>query len=368
MTTWAMYATAVLFLSSLAVIAVGTVRTWQEPRRPSNGIWVSFGVVLLWICAVVAGLGTEPGTVQSWLAIIIVYPILAVPLVLLALAFFLVINSVVVARRERLNLATLAPAAIGGLIVMTLVSVVLQVAAWLASGSSLGRVAVLLVPVVASPGVVIVFELVAYALYAFVYSRMTGEGAADVVVVLGSGLAGDQVTPLLASRLDAGMAAYERGCVAGENPVIVVSGGKGSDERRSEAEAMAEYLATRGVPAEKIILESGSTSTEENLAFSVAALAERSIAWTTMAIATSNFHIMRAASLARQLGISSSSVGAPTAAYYLPSAFLREFAATVVHFRRGTTVASVLVMAGWIAICWYVLSWGDPAGFVGPGQ
>ncbi|MDV7098839.1 YdcF family protein [Gordonia amicalis] len=114
-----------------------------------------------------------------------------------------------------------------------------------------------------------------------------------------------------------------------------------------------------GVSRDRVILEAASTSTRENLEFSVATLAERKISWTKMAIATSNFHTMRAASLARQLGIPSLTVGARTAVYYLPSAFLREFAASVVHFRRGTAVASAFVMDGWMAMSWYVLSLVD---------
>ncbi|MDH3043848.1 YdcF family protein [Gordonia alkanivorans] len=307
-----------------------------------------------------ASLSLDSGEgLPSWLFVTVVYPMFAVPLVLLVLALFLVVNTVVVVRRERLSLATVAPAAIGVLILMTLVSLVIQFVALICSASPEGRLIFLLLPIAASPGVVLIFELVAYTVYAFVYSRIGTDDVADVVVVLGSGLAGDQVTPLLASRLDAGIAAFERSREAGHNPVMVVSGGKGSDERRSEAEAMAEYVVKEGISRDQVILEAASTSTRENLEFSVATLAERKISWTMMAIATSNFHIMRAASLARQLGIPTLSVGARTAVYYLPSAFLREFAASVVHFRRGTAVASAVVMAAWIAISWYVLSLFD---------
>ncbi|MDV7098840.1 hypothetical protein R4227_01460 [Gordonia amicalis] len=160
-------------------------------------------------CCLDAGEG-----LPSWLFMTVVYPMFAVPLVLLVLALFLVVNTAVVVRRERLSLSTLAPAAIGVLIVMTLVSLVIQLVALVCSAGLVGRLVFLLPPVAASPGVVLIFELVAYTVYAFVYSRIRTEDVADVVVVLGSGL----------------------------NPVMIVSGGKGSDERRSEAEAMAEYV------------------------------------------------------------------------------------------------------------------------------
>jgi uncharacterized SAM-binding protein YcdF (DUF218 family) len=355
-TNWLVYPTAMVFVLSVLCAVVGVARVWRDARRPSNGIWITAAGLLLWLTAVIACLSIESADVPTWLIAAVLYPVLGVVVLSLVLAAFLMVNTIVVTRRERLHLATLVPFGIGALIVAMHISWVLQFVALVASDTPQGWWVVVLLPIVAAPGLVLLFELVAYTGYALFYSQVRGGGTADVIVVLGSGLSGDQVTPLLASRLDAGIAAFERCREAGSDATIVVSGGKGSDESRSEAAAMAEYLEDKGLPSDRIIEESSSTTTRENLEYTVALLAENNIPWTTMAIATSNFHVLRAVSLARMLEIPSVPVGAPTAAYYLPSAFLREFAATVVHFRRGTTLASLAVMVCWLALSWYALT------------
>ena len=90
------------------------------------------------------------------------------------------------------------------------------------------------------------FQCVSFVLYAFLYGRLSVPRHADFVVVLGAGLLdGGRVPPLLASRLDRGHAVYRGLAARGNDPVLIVSGGKGSDERVSEADAMARYLTAQ---------------------------------------------------------------------------------------------------------------------------
>ena len=102
---------------------------------------------------------------------------------------------------------------------------------------------------------------------------MARTGGSDFVIVLGAGLGpGGQVPPLLASRLDRGhgiWASLNRRAT-GPGPLLIVSGGKGDDERVPEATAMAAYLTARGFPADHLLLEDRSRNTEENLLFSKA--------------------------------------------------------------------------------------------------
>jgi len=94
------------------------------------------------------------------------------------------------------------------------------------------------------------FQCVSLVLYAFLYGRLRVLRHADFVVVLGSGLLdGGQIPPLLASRLDRGQAVFQALAARGSDPVLIVSGGKGSDEQVSEADAITGYLAARGFPA-----------------------------------------------------------------------------------------------------------------------
>jgi uncharacterized SAM-binding protein YcdF (DUF218 family) len=180
------------------------------------------------------------------------------------------------------------------------------------------------------------FLFVSYVLYAVVYGRIARAGAADFVIVLGQGLRRDgTVPPMLASRLDRGRAIWERLAARSgrrERPLLIVSGGKGSDERIPEATAMAEYLLRRAFPADAIVLEDRSRNTEENLRFSKAIMDERKPGGRCV-IVTSDFHAFRAALIARGLGIDGQVAGAPVARYFQPSALLREFAAVLLRYR-----------------------------------
>jgi uncharacterized SAM-binding protein YcdF (DUF218 family) len=190
------------------------------------------------------------------------------------------------------------------------------------------------------------FLLVSYVIYAFVYGRITGLRRADFVVVLGSGLlGGDRVPPLLAGRLERGLRVHQ--ALARRRPgapVVIVSGGKGGDEEISEAEAMARYLIGRGLPADQIVREDQSRTTEENLTFSQAIMA-RSRPGYRCIIVTSNYHVFRAAIIARRLGVNGQVTGARTAGYYWPTAMLREFAAVFLSYKLVNFAICALIVA-----------------------
>ena len=85
--------------------------------------------------------------------------------------------------------------------------------------------------------------------------------------------------------------------------LLVVSGGQGPDEAIPEAEAMARYLASRGVPQENIIKEDKSESTEQNFEFSRVLLEQAGIgADASIAYVTNRFHIYRSGIFARKAG------------------------------------------------------------------
>jgi uncharacterized SAM-binding protein YcdF (DUF218 family) len=176
------------------------------------------------------------------------------------------------------------------------------------------------------------FLFFCYLTYGFVYRRMPIRRAVDFVVVLGAGLMGGRrVSPLLASRLERARSVYESLDAQGA-PILIVSGGKGSDERLSEAEAMADYLVESGFPADRILKEDQSRTTEENLLYSAALMRETRPEGYRCVVVTNDFHSFRAALIARDLGVPAQVVGSPTAAYFLPSATIREFIAVFVRY------------------------------------
>jgi uncharacterized SAM-binding protein YcdF (DUF218 family) len=134
---------------------------------------------------------------------------------------------------------------------------------------------------------------------------------------------------------------------SGGSPLLVLSGGKGTDEVVAEAVAMGDYAERQGVPRDRMVIEDRSTTTEENLVNSREMLAERGLTGKVVVV-TSNYHAMRAASLTEQLGIAATVVGARTASYFVPAGFLREFVAVVNRYRRRLLVIWSSLSAVWL--------------------
>lgn len=112
-----------------------------------------------------------------------------------------------------------------------------------------------------------------------------------VIIVLGAGLHKDKPSKLLQCRLNK---AYDY-AAAHPDTLVITSGGQGRDEWRPEGDAMRDYLIAKGLPADRVLAESGSTSTEENFAFSLTILRELGFDETTPIVYVSNaFHCYRA--------------------------------------------------------------------------
>ena len=169
-------------------------------------------------------------------------------------------------------------------------------------------------------------------------------GKLDYVVVLGAGLIGDKVTPLLASRIEKGIAIYQKH----PGSKLIMSGGQGPDELMAEGQAMANYAFEHGIPVEDIVIENQSTNTEENLKFSYALMKPGS----RFALVTNYYHVFRALLLAQQLKIKCIGYGAKTRFYFSLNAFIREFVGYVVMSRKAHLVVigivSVIYLCGMI--------------------
>lgn len=142
---------------------------------------------------------------------------------------------------------------------------------------------------------------------------------ADYIVVLGSGILGTRVTPLLGARIERGIELLR----CNPDALLIMSGGQGPGEDIPESEAMASYAAERGVDIGKIRMESKSVSTEENLRFSRELMDKEN---PRIIIVTTAYHVFRALILARQQGIRCVGFGAKTKWYFTLNALIREFA------------------------------------------
>jgi uncharacterized SAM-binding protein YcdF (DUF218 family) len=166
------------------------------------------------------------------------------------------------------------------------------------------------------------------------------------IIVHGSGLIDGKVTPLLAGRITRAIEFYNRQKEVTEAPKLVLSGGQGCNEPRSEASAMMEYACSLGIPRGDILLEDKSTSTQENMMFSKQIMDKH--AWGkryNCVFVTSNYHILRTGLYARIARLQCDGIGSGTALYYLPNALIREYIAYVVmHKKRHVTLACTIFL------------------------
>lgn len=166
---------------------------------------------------------------------------------------------------------------------------------------------------------------------------------ADYIVVLGCGVIGTRVTPLLAARIEKGMELlrYNPGAM------LILSGGKGPGEDISESEAMTAYAVAAGVGHGKILMEEKSVSTWENLQFSRQLMEGEK---PEIIIVTTSYHVFRALLLARKQGMKCVGFGAKTKWYFTLNALLREFVGYLqLTWKKHTavigTIAIIIVTA-----------------------
>lgn len=149
----------------------------------------------------------------------------------------------------------------------------------------------------------------------------------DTVIVLGSKIIGDKPGKLLSQRLDIA----KRFLLNNPNSNCIVTGGKGEDEDYSEAYIMNDYLSDL---SNKIYSEDRSTSTYENLLFSLQLIEEinfkesitgSSLSNDNIVIISNDFHVYRASYYAKKLGYTNiSTISAPTPSHLLPIYWIRE--------------------------------------------
>lgn len=143
----------------------------------------------------------------------------------------------------------------------------------------------------------------------------------DCVIVLGSGLRGEEVLPTLRARLDECIAYLAR------NPgvPVVVSGGQGRNEDIPEAEAMRRYLVAHGVDGAQIIVEDKARDTRQNFQFSKELLDyyfEGHVY--SVACITSDYHVYRSRLISRRNALDADFYPATVPWYLRPAAYCRE--------------------------------------------
>lgn len=144
----------------------------------------------------------------------------------------------------------------------------------------------------------------------------------DYLIVLGARVRDDQVSSSLKSRLDKAIEYVEQY----PDTVLVLSGGQDTGDTMIQAEVMYDYLEFNGVSPQQMILETFSTSTVENIAYSRVAIEKnqekRKLEFAQskskivpgpavqvpdkplrIGVLTSNYHVFRAKQIGKKWGI-----------------------------------------------------------------
>lgn len=271
---------------------------------------------------------------------------LVISFILLLVPVFLIWNGIVMIKRENASNSNVLSLMLGIVIaigeVVTLLLLFRQTAyreRILAGASDVQLLILLGISITIIYGSLSFLMFVIYSVFLMLIPRKRDF---DYVIIHGAGLIdGDRVSKLLADRIDKAIEIYRKDPTP---PYIIPSGGKGSVEKISEAEAMKRYLVEKGIPEEHIILEDKSTTTYENLVNSKAIIDAREGRKYT-ALVTSNYHVYRALRYCRKIGLKCTGVGSHVAFYYWPSALIREYIA--VHAEKKH---AIIFLVGWLII------------------
>lgn len=131
-------------------------------------------------------------------------------------------------------------------------------------------------------------------------SRSDAAQSADAIVVLGAAQYDCTPSPVLEQRLDHALELYQDGVA----DTIVVTGGKQSGDRCTEAESSANYLRDLGVPDDDLLLEVQGRNSWESVAATGHILRERDL--TRAVLVTDGYHALRVQAIAEQVGLDAS--------------------------------------------------------------
>lgn len=127
-----------------------------------------------------------------------------------------------------------------------------------------------------------------------------------VIIVLGGAVVNGQPRPTLALRLDV---AFE---LAVDHPrrTLILTGGSLANGPGTEAEAMAGYLADKGLPTRQVLMEQRARNTRENIKNSCELMTREGL-FGQRCVLTSDYHLYRAVREGRAMGVELTPIPAP---------------------------------------------------------
>ncbi|WP_327091814.1 YdcF family protein [Nonomuraea sp. NBC_01738] len=162
---------------------------------------------------------------------------------------------------------------------------------------------------------------------------------APAALVLGAGLYGGRPTPMLATRLDLAAELYHAGKVR-----AVLLSGDNSRIGYDEPTAMRDYLVTKGVPVQAMVLDYAGFDTWDSCV-----RAKQVFGANRVTVVTQAFHLPRAVTLCRTAGVETFGVGDDSAGKWRETTFTyaaRELLASAKGFADAVVLKSRPVFPG----------------------
>lgn len=141
----------------------------------------------------------------------------------------------------------------------------------------------------------------------------------ETAIVLGCQVRGETPSYPLRSRTNRG-AEYLKD---NENTFAILCGGQGNGESISEAECMKRIMLENNIDESRLFLEDKSTSTEENLKYAKEILSQNGLS-NEVIIITSDYHCLRAKTIAKSVGLDAEAIPVKTNKYSYPTFCTRE--------------------------------------------
>ena len=132
---------------------------------------------------------------------------------------------------------------------------------------------------------------------------------ADAAIVLGASVYENSPSPVFCERIDHAVDLYNEGYVK----AIIMTGGVGDGNIRSDADIAREYAEEQGVPAGAIFMDEESRITAENLRNAKQIMHEQDLS--TALVVSDPLHMKRAMLYAHDLGMTAYSSPTPTSLY-----------------------------------------------------
>ncbi|MBS4537300.1 YdcF family protein [Clostridium sp. D2Q-11] len=151
------------------------------------------------------------------------------------------------------------------------------------------------------------FIVTAISIYS--YSEYDNLTKADVVIVLGAAVWGEEPSPVFKARIDHGIWLYKNGYVS----KIIFTGGQGKEQETAESIVAKKYAEKNMIPSKDILIETKSKITEQNISYAKQIVQDNGL--DSSIIVSDPLHMKRAMLMAEDYGLEAYSSPTPTSRY-----------------------------------------------------